>query len=399
MSIFSKIKHGFEDLGHDIGKAAKDVGKGLETAGKDIEKVGKGIGEGVEMVGKTLAKDALATAQATLESADALIHGHLQQALNKATEAGEDLVKTSVDVSSAGAQATVNSLANMHLSKKMDNAMGKAEKGFNSFKNTVVKSTDQVVDGVVKDTEGAVKGTVEATKDAVHGKWGAAAGALGNATMDALNVAADLTPEGAAASVGTQLLINAHVGNEQIDSAIGGALHGNVAQMAKGVVKNVSETEISNKAQEKFSEVASKVMPQGGGSGENDALVAAGLGFAGAAAGDGLGSKRSRGEAGGGSSHSFSFSGRSSKDADHAGETRETESKEAKDSKKENAEKNAQTAANNTAGNAVNNAPGNAGADNSQFEQELMLQTFLMQAGMSPHSDAEKRRAELTSDS
>ena len=399
MSIFSKIKHGFEDLGHDIGKAAKDVGKGLETAGKDIEKVGKGIGEGIEMVGKTLAKDALNTAEATLQSADALIHGHLQQALNKATEAGEDLWKTSYDMGTAGTQATVDSLAHMHLSKKMDRAMGKAGKGFNTFKSTVVKSVDQVTNEVVNDTEGAVKGTVEATKDAVHGKWGAAAGALGNATMDALNVAADLTPEGAAASIGTQLLVNAHIGNEEIDSAIGGALHGNVSQMAKGIVKNVSETEISDKAKEKLSEVASKVMPQGG-SEENDTLIAAGLGFVGAAAGDGSsGSKRSRGGAGGGSSHSLSFSGRSGKDAGHSGETGNTESKEAKDEKKENAEDNAQTAANNTATNAANNAPGNTGADNSQLEQELMLQTFLMQAGMSPHNDADKRRAELTGDS
>jgi hypothetical protein len=379
------IKHAFQNLGHDIADAAKDVGKGLEAAGKDIEKVGKGIVEGVESVGKTLAKDVASTAEAAIQSADALMHGHLQDALNKAMEAGHDLVKTGSDLGSAGTQVALDSLSHMHLSKKMDNVMGKVEKGFDSVKNDVTKSVDQVADQVVSGTEGAIKGTVDAVNDAAHGKWGAAAGALGGAAMDAVNVAADLTPEGAAAAVGTQMLSNAHIGSQQLDSAIGGALHGNFTQMAKGVVKNVSEMEVGNKA----SELASKVLPQGGSGGENAALLGAGLGFAAEAAGSG--SKRSRGgEAGGGETHSYASS-------EHSGKTGAPEgadSREAKKQKKEDADDNARTAAN----NRVANQPGQTGGNSAleqELEQELMLESFLSQAGMGGGSGAQKRRAEV----
>jgi hypothetical protein len=390
MSIFSGIKHGFEHLGHDIASAAKTVGKGLETAGKDVEKVGKGIAEGVEMVGKTLATDALNTAEATLQSADALIHGHLQLALNKATQAGEDLWKTSYDMSTAGTQATVDSLAHMHISKKMDKAMGKLEKGFNTMKSTVVKSVDQVATQVVNDEEGAVTGKVRAVEDVLHGKWGAATREYGKSMMDALNVAADVTPEGAAAAIGTQVLMNAHIGNEQIDSAIGGALHGNVTQMAKGIVKNVAEAELGNKVKEKASELASKEMPQGG-SGQSDALLGVGLSIAADAAGGS--SKRSRGGAGD-SSHSYSTTKHPGKTSSHSTEPETTDSPETKKQKKEDASDNAQNAANNTANNATTQPGGD-----SQLEQELMLESFLMQAGMSHRDGAAKRRAELSGDS
>ncbi|SDI39490.1 hypothetical protein SAMN05216466_12218 [Paraburkholderia phenazinium] len=396
------IKHAFEHLGHDIGDVAKDVGKGLETAGKDIAKVGKGIAEGVETVGKTLGKDALDTAEATLQSADALIHGHLQQALNKALQAGDDVVKTGSDLGSAGTEATLDSLGDMHLSKKLDNAVGKVNKAFNGVRNDVTKSVDQVASQVVSGTEGAIKGTVDAVNDAAHGKWGAAAGALGGATMDALNVASDLTPEGAAAAIGTQALMNAHIGNAQIDSAIGGALHGNVTQMAKGVVKNVAETEVGDKVQQGLSDVAAKVMPQGGGSSEDTALAAAGLGIAAGALGDGLGSsgsKHSHGESAGGSSYSFAAFGRSGKSSAHAGKAEGRESKEAKHEKKEDADDNAQDAANNTANNASSTALAQAGGGDTQLEQELMLENFLMQAGMGSGGGAQKRRAELSADS
>lgn len=382
------IKHAIEHVAQDIGHVAKDIGK-------DVEKVGKGIAEGVETVGKTLAKDALKVGEDAMQSADALIHGHLQQALNKALKTGEDLAKTGSDLGSAETHVALDSLGDMHLSKKLDKAVGKANNALNAVQNDVTKSVDQVANQVVSGTEGAIKGTVAAVNDAAHGKWGAAAGALGGATIDALNVAADLTPEGAAAAVGTQALMNAHIGNAQIDSAIGGALHGNVTQMAKGIVKNVGEAELGDKA----SELASKVIPQGG-SGEGGALAAAGLSLAAGAMVDGgrsAGSKHSFGGSGN-STHGFSIAGRSGKTSSHAGKPGGEESKEAKSQEKEDADDNAQTAANNT----VANQPGQASGGNTaatQAEQQAMLDLFLMQAGMSNSGGAQKRRAELSADS
>ncbi len=389
----SAIKHAAESVAHGIEHAAKDVAHGLETAGKDIEKVGKGVVDGVETIGKTLAKDVESTVAAAAESVGDMMQGRMHEALNKAMEAGQDLAKTGYDTATAGEQATVDSLANMHLNKKMDKAMGKAEtgmqkigtavktgvgqveqtlkqdagailkdakqtgndlihghfqaalddsvktaedgikgfadlstagiqstlntlanthiskgmdkvmgkvdQGFDAVKNDAVKSADQVTEQVVDGTESAIKSTVQAAKDAAQGHWGAAMGDLGNAGMDALQAAGDLTPEGAMASVGAQMLMNAHIGNAQLDGAIAGALHGNVAEMAKGVVKNVGEMEAGNAA----TSFIENHMPQGGGAGSTLGMAAAG--FAAGAAMDGLHGKRGGEEAGDGATHSF----------------------------------------------------------------------------------------------
>ncbi|TAM85202.1 hypothetical protein EPN42_16190 [bacterium] len=499
MGLFSSIKHGFEHLGHDIAHAAKEVGHGLETAGKDIAKVGEGVVKGVEEVGKTVAKDVASVAQHTIEAADDVIHGHLQKALNQAMQATQDLAKTAYDAGTAGEQATVDSLAHMHLSKKMDKAMGKAEKGmqkvgegiktgvgivgtqlgkdvstvgkdlaktgsdvihghwqqalddtvktaqdgfntaydastalghatvdslanmhlskgmdkamgkvekgYDALGKDIKSSVDQVGAEVVNGTEGAIKATVQAGKDAVHGHWGAALGDLGKAGMDTLEVASDLSPEGAMAAVGTNMLVNAHIGSQQLDEAIGGALHGNVAQTVKGVVKNVSEMEVGNEVQDKLGSLASKVMPEGGsGSGSAYAGVAAGaaIGIAGSG-GFSVGSKRSHASLEGGAGHAGGSSrvklserlsamtgrggskGRTA-ESEHAG-VGESEDKKAKEEKKAD---NAQ--------NASNNAANQAGGDNGQLEQEMMLEMFMLQAGMNRPDGAKKRRAMLTGD-
>ncbi|WP_206956623.1 hypothetical protein [Trinickia acidisoli] len=498
MSIFSKIKHGLEHVGSDIAHAAKDVGHGLETAGKDVAKVGKGIVNGVEEVGKTLVSDAAQVAEHTLQAAGDLMQGHLQKALNQAMQATQDLAKTAYDAGTAGEQATVDSLAHMHLSKKMDtamgkaekgmqqigqgiktgvgmvgttlgkdvgtvgkdlaktgddlvhgrwqqalndtvktaqdgfntaydastalghatvdslanmhlskgldNAMGKVEKGYNALTNDVKSSVDQVGAQVVDGTEGAIKATVQAGKDAAHGQWGAALGDLGSAGMDTLEVASDLSPEGAMAAVGTQALVNAHIGSQQLDEAIGGALHGNVTQTVKGVVKNVSEMEVSNEAEDKLGSLASKVMPEGAaGSGSPYAEIAAAgaMGIAGSG-GFSVGSKRSHssveGSAGGagGSSKTklgervSAMVGRGGSQGRTAGSKQAAAGKtEDKKEKEEKQADNAQNASSNTANQA-------AGA-NGQPDEE-MLEMFMLQAGMSRQDDAKKRRAELTGD-
>jgi len=497
MSIFSKIKHGFEHLGHDIAHVAKDVGHGLETAGKDIAKVGEGVVKGVEDVGKAIGKDVAHVAEHTLQAADDMIHGHIQKALNQAMQATQDLAKTAYDAGTAGEQATVDSLAHMHLSKKMDHVMGKAEKGmqkvgegiktgvgmvgqqlgkdvstvgkdlaktggdvihghwqkalddtvktaqdgfntvadastavgqatvdslanmhlskgmdhamgkvekgYDTVKNDVKSSVDQVGAEVVNGTEGMIKDTVQAGKDAVHGHWGTAFGDLGKAGMDAMEVASDLTPEGAMAAVGTQVLVNAHIGSQQLDEAIGGALHGNVAQTVKGVVKNVSEMEIGNQVQDKLGSLESKVMPEGAsgsGSGSAYAGVAAGaaLGIAGSG-GFSMGGKRSHTsfEGGAGGSSKMKFSERLSAMTGRGGgsSAQRNESpaggRETKEEKEQRRADNAQNASSNTANQA--NGGGQVG-DNGQE----MLEMFLLQAGMTRRDDAKKRRAMLTGD-
>ena len=365
MGLFSGIKHAFEHLGHDIEHVAKDVGHGLETAGKDIAKVGEGVVKGVENVGKTLGKDIEHVADHAFKAAEDLMQGHFKQALNQAMEGTQDIFKTATDVATSGEKAVVSSVANMHLSKKIDHAMGKAEhafdkigegvktgvgmvgkqlgkdvatvgkdiaktgsdvihghwqqalddtvktaqdgfntmsdvstaaghiavdslanmhlgkgmdkamgkveKGYNAVTDDIKKSVDQVGAQVVNGTESMIKDTVQAGKDAVHGDWADALGHLGNAGMSALDVASDLSPEGAIAAVGTQALINAHIGSQKLDEAIGGAIHGNFAQTAKGIAKNVGELEIGNAVQgklgaleDKAGTLAAKVMPEGG---------------------------------------------------------------------------------------------------------------------------------------
>lgn len=490
MSIFSKIKHGFEHLGNDIAHAAKDVGHGLETAGKDIAKVGEGVVKGVEQVGKTLANDAAHVAEHTIEAANDVIHGHLQKALNQAMQATQDLAKTAYDVGTAGEQAAVGSLAHMHLSKKMDKAMskaesgmqkvgegiktgvgmvgteigkdvgtvgkdlaktgndlvhgrwqqalddtvktaqdgfdtaydagtalghvavdslanmhlskgmdkamGKVEKGYDTIGNDVKSSVDQVGAEVVDGAEGAIKSTVQAGKDAVHGHFGAALGDLGKAGMDTLQAASDLTPEGAMAAVGTQMLVNAHIGSQQLDEAIGGALRGNVAQTVKGVAKNVSEMEVGNEAQDKLGSLESKVMPEGGsGSGSSYADVAA-AGAMGLAGSGGLsfGSKRSRGTslsetgAGGASKTTGRGSGKNTSSEIDSQQAASGKAGDKKDKEQERAD-NAQNASNNTADQA--------GGNNGQLEQE-MLELFMLQAGMNRQDGAKKRRGMLTGD-
>ncbi|PMS22040.1 hypothetical protein C0Z18_05855 [Trinickia dabaoshanensis] len=304
MSIFSKIGHAFEHLGDDIKHVAKDVEHGVENIGKDIKqgvehldpfantkigegiehafaKIGKGIKDGVEEVGKGLAKDASTVVKDVKKTGHDLAHGHFKQAFHDAVDTGKDAFNGYYDAVTAVGHAAVDSLADMHLSKGMDKAMGKVEKGYNAFTNDIKSSVDQVGSEVVEGTVGAISSTIQAGKDAVHGKWGAALDKLGEAGMDTLSVASDLTPEGAMAAVGTNALINAHIGNAQLDTVIGGALHGNVAETAKGIAKGVGEMEAGNVAQKALGGVESKIMSTGGGS--DSSIVAASV--LGAAAG------------------------------------------------------------------------------------------------------------------
>ncbi len=522
MGLFSSIKHAFQHLGHDIEHVAKDVGHGIETAAKDVAKVGEGVVKGVEQVGKTIGKDIEHVAEHTFKAAEDLMQGHFKQALNQAMEGTQDIFKTAVDVATSGEKAAVSSVAHMHLSKKIDRAMGKAEhafdkigegvktgvgmvgkqigkdvatvgkdlaktgkdvihghwqqalddtvktaqdgfntmsdvstavghaavdslanmhlgkgmdkamgkveKGYNAVTDDIKKSVDQVGAQVVNGTESMIKDTVQAGKDAVHGNWGAALGDIGKAGMSAMDVASDLSPEGAIAAVGTQVLINAHVGSQKLDEAIGGAIHGNFAQTAKGIAKNVGELEIGNAVQgkigaleDKAGALAEKVMPGGGSGGGSGAGAYAGV-AAGAAlgiAGSGMsfgGGKRSHASSGGGAGGSSKASfterlgamtgrGGSSRSAEgKEGAAGSLEAKEAKEAKKEKEQQradNAKDAASNTANNPANQPSNQAfnGATGSNNQSELeMLELFMLQAGMKARGGEKKGTASLTAD-
>jgi hypothetical protein len=281
----------------------KKMDKAMGKAETGMQKIGTAVKTGVGQVEQTLKQDAGSILKDAGKTGSDLIHGHFQAALDDTVKTAEDGIKGFADLSTAGIQSTLNTLANTHISKGMDKVMGKVDQGFDAVKNDAVKSADQVTEQVVDGTEAAVKSTVQAAKDAAQGHWGAAMGDLGNAGMDALQAAGDLTPEGAMASVGAQMLMNAHIGNAQLDGAIAGALHGNVAEMAKGVVKNVGEMEAGNAA----TSFIENHMPQGGGAGSTLGMAAAG--FAAGAALDGLHGKHGGEEAGeekaGGATHSL----------------------------------------------------------------------------------------------
>ncbi|HVW50460.1 MAG TPA: hypothetical protein VHC91_08630 [Trinickia sp.] len=317
MSIFSKIKHGFEHLGDDIKHVAKDVEHGVEKVGKDIKqgvehldpfantkigegiehvfsKIGKGIKDGVEQVGKNLANDASKVGKDLRKTGSDLVHGHFKEAFHDAVDTGKDAFNGYYDAVTAVGHVAVDSLANMHLSKGMDKVMGKVEKGYDAIGKDIKSSVDQVGAEVVEGTVGAISDSVQAGKAALHGHFGAALDHLGKAGMDAITVASDLTPEGAVAAIGTNVLINAHIGSKQLDTAIGGALHGNVSQTLKGVVKNVGEMEAGNAAQKALGGIESKVMPTGG---SDSSVVAAGV-LGAAAGGFSFGGKRSHGSSG-----------------------------------------------------------------------------------------------------
>ena len=68
----------------------------------------------------------------------------------------------------------------------------------------------------------------------------------------------------------------------------------------------------------------------------------------------------------------------------HAGKSEDKKAKE--DKKADNAQ------------NSSNNAANQAGGDNGQAEQELMLEMFMLQAGMHRPDGAKRRRAMLTGD-
>ncbi|CAB3725729.1 hypothetical protein [Paraburkholderia rhynchosiae] len=249
MSIFSKIKHAFQHLGHDIEKAAKAVVHGVEH-----------VAHAIENDLKKVLQDALAMTEA-------LMQGNLKLAMQDLLKTGEDVAKTASDAATSATEATLEGLQDLHLGKGFDKVLSKVEKGVETVKNDVNKGIDAAAEDLVSSVEGVVSGSVDAIKDLAHGNFGAMMNDVAKVGEDALEVAADLTPEGLTATVAASTLAAAHIGSEALDNAIAGAMHGGIGK----VVKSVAELEVGQQAQK----LADKVLAGSSGAGA-DTMTSAG---------------------------------------------------------------------------------------------------------------------------
>ncbi|CAJ0692934.1 hypothetical protein C0Q88_12100 [Ralstonia pickettii] len=237
MSIFSKIKHAFQHIGHDIAK------------------VGKGIAHAAESVGKTLVHDVEAVAKQTLAMTNDLIHLRIQKALHDAVGVGEATFKGLRDLNTAGFDLAEQSLKDAHLSKGLDKALNKVDKarGFvNDIEDRTVKSIGDSVNGVTD-------GSIAAAKAAAHGHLGAAFSNLASAGANALQVASDLTPEGLAASAAVATLQKTHLGGTVVDSMVEGALTGGrsgIKDAVKFAAKEGAKAEVSVQVQNQLDKVS-----------------------------------------------------------------------------------------------------------------------------------------------
>ena len=218
-SIFTKMKHAFKDFGHDIEKAAKSVA------------------HGVEHVAKKLAHDVINVLQDTLDLTEALMHGNMKLALQDLAKLGSDLEKTAADAATGSAEVALKGLHGLHLGKGFDNLVADVEKGLDTVKDAVNKGTDAGLKDLVSSAEGLVEHSLGAVKDLAHGNLKGMLGELAHVGEDALNLAADLTPEGMGTTIAASTLSALHIGNDQINGAIAGLAHGSVGKVVKATVE------------------------------------------------------------------------------------------------------------------------------------------------------------------
>ena len=218
-SIFTKMKHAFEHFGHDIEKAAKSVAHGVEN------------------VAKKLAHDVLNVLKDAMALTEALAQGNMKEAMKDLAKLGSDLEKTAADAATGTTEVALDSLKGLHLGKGFDNLVGDVQKGLETVKDAVNKGTDAGLKDLVNSAEGIVEHSLNAVKDLAHGDLKGMMGELGNVGQDALNLAADLTPEGMGGTIAASALSALHVGNDQINGVIAGLVHGNVGKVVKSAVE------------------------------------------------------------------------------------------------------------------------------------------------------------------
>lgn len=218
-SIFTKMKHAFEHFGHDVEKAAKSVA------------------HGVEHLAKKLAHDVMNVLKDALALTEALAQGNMKEAMKDLAKLGSDLEKTAADAATGTTEVALDSLKGLHLGKGFDNLVGDVQKGLETVKDAVNKGTDAGLKDLVNSAEGIVEHSLNAVKDLAHGDLKGMMGELGNVGQDALNLAADLTPEGMGGTIAASALSALHVGNDQINGVIAGLVHGNVGKVVKSAVE------------------------------------------------------------------------------------------------------------------------------------------------------------------
>ena len=218
-SIFTKMKHAFEHFGHDVEKAAKSVAHGVEN------------------VAKKLAHDVLNVLKDAMALTEALAQGNMKEAMKDLAKLGSDLEKTAADAATGTAEAALDSLKGLHLGKGFDNLVGDVQKGLETVKDAVNKGTDAGLKDLVNSAEGIVEHSLSAVKDLAHGDLKGMMGELGNVGQDALNLAADLTPEGMGGTIAASALSALHVGNDKINGMVVGLMHGSVGKVVKSAVE------------------------------------------------------------------------------------------------------------------------------------------------------------------
>jgi hypothetical protein len=228
MSIFSKIKHAFEKVGHDIEHVAK-------AAIHDVEGVVKTMEKYVEHI-----------LQDTMKMTEALMEGHFKEALQDFLKTTDDVVKGAGDLVTKEATIAMSMLGDLHISKGLDKFVSSAEKEIKTVTDDVEKGIDSTVKTLADSTVGIATGSVQMLKDLAHGNIKAAMGDMLKVGEDLATVAADLTPEGLAVDMASQVMVAAHIGNAKIDDLVAGAMHGNVGEMLKGVKQTV-ESEVVSK--------------------------------------------------------------------------------------------------------------------------------------------------------
>lgn len=219
MSIFSKMKHAFQHLGHDI------------------EKVAKSVANGVESVAKKLAGDLLHVMKDALDMTEALASGNMKLAMQDLAKLGTDLEKTGADAATATAEAGLKTLGNLHLGKGFDHLITDVEKGLDTAKEALNKGTEAGMKEVVNSAEGIVEGSLHAVKDLAKGNFSGMLNDLKDVGESAMNLAADLTPEGMGATIAASTLSALHIGNDRINGAIAGLMHGSVGKVVKAAVE------------------------------------------------------------------------------------------------------------------------------------------------------------------
>lgn len=218
-SIFTKMKHAFEHFGHDIEKAAGSVAHGVAS------------------VAKKLAHDVMNVLKDALDLTEALAQGNMKEAMKDLAKLGSDLEKTAADAATGTTEVALDSLKGLHLGKGFDNLVGDVQKGLETVKDAVNKGTDAGLKDLVNSAEGIVEHSLNAVKDLAHGDLKGMAGELANVGQDALNLAADLTPEGMGSTIAASTLSALHVGNDKINGMVAGLMHGSVGKVVKSAVE------------------------------------------------------------------------------------------------------------------------------------------------------------------